>query len=319
MVMRPQIDIVMTTYNAESYLDEQIASIVHQDYDHWILYVSDDGSQDGTPAVIHRWALQYPQKIVEISPVRPFHNVSQNVAHALGHTTAPYVMFADHDDVWLPNKITLTHHAMHQLERWSKKPIPLLVHTDLQVVDERLRLLKRSLWQYEHFKPLHSFTALLFQNIVTGCTMMANRTLIDQALPLPVGIVMYDWWFALVAVAFGHIVSLPSAPILYRQHTTNVIGAQRIEGVWIKRRSQRTFIRWTTIKNILAQRLQKTQTQAEAFRTVHEHALDPHLLNALNHYIHLNQLNGIQRRVVSWRFGYFGTSWRYRMAMAVFL
>ena len=68
-------------------------------------------------------------------------------------------------------------------------------------------MLTASFWKYIRIKPVHaeSLNRLLSQNVVTGCTMMANRLLIRLAKPIPEEAFMHDWWMALTASAFGKI------------------------------------------------------------------------------------------------------------------
>ncbi|STR61862.1 hypothetical protein [Grimontia hollisae] len=65
---------------------------------------------------------------------------------------------------------------------------------------------------------------LVKQNVVSGCTMMANRALLQKALPIPNEACMHDWWFALVAKTEGKLTFVDQALMLYRQHETNAIG-----------------------------------------------------------------------------------------------
>ena len=71
---------------------------------------------------------------------------------------------------------------------------------------------------------------LLVQHNVTGCTMMINRPLLEEALKLSniSAIAMHDWWFSLVASLFGEISFIDQATIKYRQHGDNVVGATKV-------------------------------------------------------------------------------------------
>jgi hypothetical protein len=102
-----------------------------------------------------------------------------------------------------------------------------LVHSDLELVDAAgnrlgVRYLQRQRLDPERTAPVD----LALTNVVTGCTALCNRALLELALPLPVEALMHDWWLALVASAFGRIGWLPQATVLYRQHGANVLGAQ---------------------------------------------------------------------------------------------
>ncbi len=152
-----------------------------------------------------------------------------NFSRLLEQADAPYVMFCDQDDVWLPDKIEITLAAMRELERQHGAETPLLVHTDLMVVDERLNRLGKSLWLFQCTEPqrLTKLNRLLMQNFATGCTVMINRALRDLAVPVPAEALMYDWWLALVATAFGRVAAVEDPTVLYRQHGRNDTGATR--------------------------------------------------------------------------------------------
>jgi hypothetical protein len=106
--------------------------------------------------------------------------------------------------------------------------VPVLVHTDLVVVDAELELLDGSFWNYQGIHPeLNRLNRLLMQNTVTGCTAMINGPLREMGSPVPSEAIMHDWWLALVSSAFGRIVPVREATVLYRQHGRNETGARR--------------------------------------------------------------------------------------------
>ena len=71
--------------------------------------------------------------------------------------------------------------------------MPLLVHTDLKVVDEKLNTLSPSMWKYQNINPSsNSLNKLLIQNTITGCTMIINRKLAEKCLDIPSQAIMHD-------------------------------------------------------------------------------------------------------------------------------
>ena len=105
----------------------------------------------------------------------------------------------------------------------------MLVHTDLALVNQYGELMHQSFINYQRLDPSKvTLDDLSLTNVVTGCTVLMNRPLIDLALPIPKEALMHDWWFALVASRLGSILFLNEATILYRQHSNNVLGAHRI-------------------------------------------------------------------------------------------
>ena len=141
--------------------------------------------------------------------------------------TAPYVMFCDQDDVWHPDKLQKTQRKMRAMERQFGTDTPILVHSDLRVVDQDGREIAPSMAAYQKLDLMRtSFCQLLSQNVVTGCTVMANRALMDLAGPWPDQAVMHDWYLALVAACFGKIGLVEEATIDYRQHGHNQVGSK---------------------------------------------------------------------------------------------
>jgi hypothetical protein len=140
---------------------------------------------------------------------------------------AAYVACADQDDVWLPEKLTVEMEAMHRLEAAHEAGTPLLVFSDLRVVNADLSVRQGSLWAHQGINPkrVHRFARLLTQNAVTGCTMLLNRELAALAARMPGDARMHDWWTALMANVFGAVGVVQAPTVLYRQHDANVFGA----------------------------------------------------------------------------------------------
>lgn len=223
------IDILMAVYQGEAYVAEQIESILKQTYTDWTLLIGDDGSKDRTMEILLAYEAKYPSKIRVIPNKVNSGSAQANFFHLLSLSKAAYAMTCDHDDVWLPDKVEKTMGEMERLERESPPGTPILVHTDLEVVDENLRTIAPSMFQLQNLDSRRvSLPKLLAQNVVTGCTMLANRPLLDLAKDPPGSAIMHDWWLALVAAAFGRIGFVPKPTIRYRQHGNNEVGAKNV-------------------------------------------------------------------------------------------
>lgn len=234
----PRIAILLPTWNGEKFLAEQLDSLLVQTYQNFVVVIRDDGSTDGTPALLAQYAAAHPHHIhVLVSDGKNLGasgNFSCLMNYALQNKQAlglerVWLMFCDQDDVWMPHKVAVSMQRMQALQQ--KYPgAPALVHSDLRVVDEQLNQIAPSFVSYQGLEPLrNSFGRMIVSNTITGCTALLNEELVTLACPVPAGAVMHDWWLALVASAFGHIGFIDEPLVEYRQHGRNAIGAREYQ------------------------------------------------------------------------------------------
>ncbi len=229
---QPNIDILLATYNGQAYLREQIDSIFAQSNQDWRLIIRDDGSDDNTVRIVEDYAARLPGRIRLVTDNGSRLGANLNFGKLLEYADTEYIMFSDQDDVWLPNKIELTLNAMKAAEQiYPDKPI--LIHTDLQVMDSELNTIANSMWSYQKLFPEvgNDLSRIMAQNVVTGCTVMINKRARAVSIPVPGEAIMYDWWIALNVCRHGKIIYVSIPSILYRQHSRNQIGAQEVR--WI--------------------------------------------------------------------------------------
>jgi glycosyltransferase involved in cell wall biosynthesis len=222
------IDILLATYNGEKYLNQQIDSILAQTCQDWQLLIRDDCSSDNTTGIIKNYTSKFPDKIRFIEDCKRHLGLAQNFAALLKSAQSNYIMFCDQDDVWLPNKIELTLNAMKEAEQ-NSPGLPLLVHTDLRLVDETLKTVAQSFWELNKISPQDDcrLKKIIYRNVVTGCTMMINKKAKDISAPIPKQARLHDWWIAVNVAKNGRIIHIPVQTILYRQHSGNIIGARK--------------------------------------------------------------------------------------------
>lgn len=223
------IHILLSTYNGARYLAEQLDSIIGQTYTDWRLFVRDDGSTDDTMQILTSYSIKDPRiSIIQDSEnVGACHSFERLLAQCDG---ADYYAFSDQDDIWKPNKLALSLQALLQAEaEYPNKPI--VVHTDLQVVDEQLTEIAPSFWEYGGIRPElldNNKHYIAICNSVTGCAMLMNNPARKAVLPFPPGVYMHDAWISIrVLDQEGLVLPIKTTTILYRQHRDNVCGAQR--------------------------------------------------------------------------------------------
>ncbi len=220
----------MATYNGEKFLKDQIESILNQSYSNWMLLIHDDGSEDETLFFIRHYCNKYPDKIILIEDNIKHGCPKKNFAHIFNIAKLKfdfdYIMFSDQDDIWLEDKIEITLRNMLKIEKHYQNT-PIIVHTDLKIVDSYLNIISDSFWKYQRINPCNnSISCLLLENTVTGCTMMINKFLYERIFYFPDEAIMHDWWTALICVSFkGHIIPIEKPTVLYRQHEKNDTGA----------------------------------------------------------------------------------------------
>lgn len=282
------IDILLAAYNGERYISEQIESIINQTYTDWILYIKDDCSTDRTVDIVREYEKKYSEKIKVIVSDKPSGSAKDNFFSMLKYSKNNYIMTCDQDDVWLPDKIEVTYNKMRETERENKER-PILVHTDLKVVDENLNITSESLFRLQNMNSFRDkINNLLVQNIVTGCTVMVNRNLLNYIVEIPKNAVMHDWWMALVASSFGKIVFVNLSTVLYRQHGNNSVGAKNTESVsYILR----------TLRNVYGIKvsLYDTYVQAEEFLATMDKCLDKIDYFLISKYVQVHKVNKVKR------------------------
>lgn len=223
----PTIAILMATYNGERYVGEQMDSILSQTFRQWHLFLHDDGSTDGTLAILRSYADKYPQQITILDyPAQG--GAFRNFMSMLEKVESDYYMFSDQDDIWHSDKIEKTMDAMNAAEQNGEQR-PVVVHTDLRVVDENGKATASSFWQQAGMHPdmFHTF-AQRITNVVTGCTMLFNKLARNAALSKnPNGNPLHDEWVTIRTCAEGgRVVPVFDQLIDYRQHTDNTLGAE---------------------------------------------------------------------------------------------
>ncbi|MCL2223671.1 MAG: glycosyltransferase family 2 protein [Defluviitaleaceae bacterium] len=258
------LSILMATYNGEKYLAQQLDSLFSQTVTDFVLHVQDDASTDGTWDILVSYKKRYSEKISLIKRDGNSGDSKHNFIELMAMVHDDYLMLCDQDDVWLPNKIELTLNKMKELERDNPANTPLLVHTDLKVVDENLQIISPSYREATVRK--YGRTALnqvLTLNNVTGCTAMYNRAMAELLTQPPKFCVVHDWWLQVVAACFGKIGHIYEPTLLYRQHGKNVIGAKDVRTLSYKIQQLRNT---SHIKNRIASTYPQAQSVLDIYR-----------------------------------------------------
>ena len=137
MVTSKEIEVVMPTYNGSLYIEDQIKSIYNQTIRPIRLIVRDDSSTDGTKQLLLSLKSFY-KSWLHILPSSYNIGCTSSINLLLAFTSAPYIALSDQDDIWLENKLELSILKMQKLESCYGKTSPVLIHSDLKLVDAEL-------------------------------------------------------------------------------------------------------------------------------------------------------------------------------------
>lgn len=234
-----QISILLATYNSSRFLRAQLDSLFSQSFREWTLIIKDDGSTDDTLDIIKDYQKRFSE-IILLEGSEKNVGAKESFMWLLKNTDADFYFFCDHDDIWLPNKVRDSLDLMIRTEETNPTD-PIIIHSDLRVVDQDLLVISESFWKSSGIKPKKLENKNLIQvfNCVTGCTMLINKKVKLIAFPYPASIPMHDWWLAIVTLRNKGIIKHINEPtILYRQHGTNEVGARNINATYFIKKLQ---------------------------------------------------------------------------------
>ena len=232
------IEILLPVYNGEKYLAEQIESILAQTYNEWILKIRNDGSKDGSQAIIDRYCNTYPDKIVMIDSPKENVGLVQSINYLqAAEPHGDYIMFADQDDVWLQDKIETSLNEIQSLEADAPGK-PIMVCTDAACVDASLNVINDSFFESQRF-PLDTFddvNKMIALNVIQGCTIAINKAAVKHIFPMPLIMSIHDMWIGVNCAYFGKVKYIHRPTMLYRQHSSNVVGSVDVNRMYYFRR-----------------------------------------------------------------------------------
>ena len=210
--MNELVSIVIPVYNAENFIEESIESCLRQDYSNIEIIVVNDGSIDNTTNVLKKYDNIYNVKIIEYENNRgKVYAINKGIEQCQGK----YIAIHAADDVCYENRVTL---ELNLIKSTNAK----LVYADCTIVDEELRIIQDSGFSRKVEEPI--FEKLLFNNFISGGTILIDGSLRESIFPIPDELKFEDWWIALMCSFYGGVEYLNIPVIKYRQHGNNDCG-----------------------------------------------------------------------------------------------
>lgn len=239
--MDNQITVLMSTYNGEQYLRQQIESILWQKNVQLQLLVRDDGSSDTTLSILSKYQADNKLHYYTGSNKKTARSFLQLIKD---NPNSRYYAFSDQDDVWQENKLSRALSLIQQKTINSDQPV--LYAGNFYLVDQDLNIIADG---KEHYTT-QTFANAIVYSCCTGCTMVMNKRLRDiiASKPMPKHLLMHDDWIHKVCLAMGGQVIFDSQPMMYyRQHGNNVDGGihtlgDKINKVWTEKHSKQRIM-----------------------------------------------------------------------------
>lgn len=221
--------ILMTTYNGEKYLTQQLDSIINQTWKDWILLIRDDGSEDKTKQLLS----EYEKKEYRI---KVYHNATEKHGAYLNFWTLihearqhysnyDYYFFADQDDVWELDKLE---YMITQGRTFSQNK-PMLIYGDMRVIDQNNKVIYESLNKVMGIGEMSGYSLFFTHGFIWGCDVCVNNALFTSMPLLPldhphINIMAHDNYMGKYALLTGVVKYLDKVMINYRRHGYNATG-----------------------------------------------------------------------------------------------
>ena len=229
-----KIAVLLSAYNGEMFIAEQIDSILQQDTEHPVhLFVRDDASQDGTCEILKRYAAEGKLTLLEGEHIGLAASFFSLLAHAYHTGVYSWIALADQDDVWLSDKLRC---AVEMLES-EIDTIPLLYGSSSLITDHTLHVRGTTCLPR---RPI-TFSNSFIQNITPGHSQVMNAAMARLVLEsgMPEGIFSPDHFLVNMAVVRGKLLFDPVPHTLYRQHGKNKMGYRSGFPAWFFARTVR--------------------------------------------------------------------------------
>ena len=237
----PTVAVLMSTYNGEKYIREQLDSIFSQTDVNVRLFVRDDGSSDRTVDIVREYTDKHSNELLidgeNVGPGESFMRLVYRYAHEPG---IDFYAFADQDDVWLEDKLSV---AVERIRTCGHEGPVLYSSNQYIYVDGENK-------GDRHKEPQRTdFISHMTKNTIAGCTFVFNKALAllvtDAGRPDPriIKYRLHDAWLMLVAIACGHVIYDETSHMLYRIHSENAVGVKAVPLAQRLGRLQRLFVK----------------------------------------------------------------------------
>ena len=282
-------DVILAVWNGQDYLPAMLDSLLSQTTSEFNVLVRDDGSTDGSREILENYKQKFDGRLSVIAG-ESTRSATANFAILMRETKADYVLFADQDDVWRPEKVGLTSRSLKEAEAKYGRSTPIYFATDIEVANKDLELINPSYWKWKRLKAsrMSKLSQSLICVSIQGMASGINRALLDLANPVSAKAISHDWWTQLTAAAMGKVICDPTTTALYRVHGGNASGPKPV-GVlpYLKLGLDASFLR-----RGLGRRIEQANALADALAG----RMPPDKLKIIRRFTRLQSQGFVQRR-----------------------
>lgn len=220
--MEDLVDVLVATYNTDAtYLKKQIQSILKQTYKNLHIYISDDCS---TKPEIKEILKEFAQKDKRIKLFLQSQNLgyNKNFEFLLNQSTAEYITFSDHDDIWYLDKIEKS------LQKLKNEKVDM-VYCNCRQINEKGIVLKENYFKYKNIPLINKTGKLAISRCAgNGCSQMITKDVKQKMLPFKEQVIAHDWLAGFIANEGKGIAYIKEPLFDYRLHNTNVFGGRNL-------------------------------------------------------------------------------------------
>ena len=213
-----EISVALTTFNGQKYIRDQIISIEEQSLVPYEIIICDDNSSDDTVDIILQ--LQKIYNNIKLYRNKVQLGLIKNFEQAISLCSCDYIALSDQDDIWLKDKLKI---ELELLQTHEENGGPVLVHSDLIMIDEKENRLHDSFFAYRgiSYPDSNGLSRVISHNGVMGNTILMNKNLIDLALPFPEKLQYHDYWLPIISEIYGQRITCGQGLVQYRIHEHN--------------------------------------------------------------------------------------------------
>ena len=229
------VDILLATYNSnEKYLREQLDSLIKQTHKNIKIYISDDSSTDKKVVGVLN---EYKNKDERIIVFEQENNIgfNNNFEFLLKQSTAEYIMFCDHDDIWYENKVEK---SLKKLKETNSS----MIYVNAKQIDEDGKVIKENYFKYKNVPKVSGTSHLAISRCAgLGCSQIITKKVKEKMIPFKTSVMAHDWLAAFIANEQNGIDYIYEPLFDYRLHSNNVFGGRNLSqnlGRWKKQKGK---------------------------------------------------------------------------------